>query len=113
MKKFFRKGALMCGMLFAFAAPAFAETITTSDGDVLGTCTIVSSGKHYDRNGNEYIDVKVKIKNNTGKRIKGVVYGNNGGQCDFILDKYQQFEGYLEKCQEAPQFLICNEAVSY
>ena len=97
-------------MFFAFSLTTFAEDVKTSSGTVLGSCTIVSSEVKYDSSGKEIIWVQVKVKNTTGNRIRGTVYGNNGGKYEFIVDPYDSAYGFLENCHEQPSYLICNNA---
>ena len=106
----FKKGVLALFMLIAFSVTTFAEEIKTSSGTVLGTCNIESSEVKYDRSDKEVVWVKVKIKNTTGKRIKGTIYGNNGGSLEFIVNPYDSTYGYLENCHEQPSYLICDNA---
>lgn len=108
--KLLHKGLLILGMLSAPLISALAEEVTTSSGQVVGSCTIESSEIKYDRSGNEVVWVKVKVTNNTGQRIRGTVYGNKGGEYQFIVDPYNSSWGYLDNCQEAPSYLICNNA---
>lgn len=105
-----KKCILTLMMLFALTISVFAEDVKTSSGEVLGSCSIESSEVKYDRSGKENVWVKVKVKNNTGKRIRGTVYGNNGGKYDFIIDPYDTAYGYLENCHEQPSYLICDNA---
>ncbi len=110
MKINIKKGILALSMFFAFSLATFAEDVKTSSGTVLGTCTIESSEVKYDRSGKENVWVKVKVKNTTGKRIRGTVYGNNGGKYEFIVDPYDTAYGYLKNCHEQPSYLICDNA---
>ena len=97
-------------MLFSISLAAFAEDVKTPSGEVLGSCSIVSSKTYYTSIGQEVVSVKVKVKNTTGNRIHGTVYGNNGGKYEFIVDPYNTSEGYLDNCHEEPTYLICNDA---
>lgn len=110
MKINIKKGILVLFMFFAFSVATFAEDVKTSSGTVVGTCTIESSEVKYDRSGKEIVWVKVRVKNTTGKRISGIVYGNNGGKYEFRVDPYGSESGYLENCHEEPSYLICNNA---
>ncbi|MDE7403078.1 MAG: hypothetical protein K2M87_06675 [Muribaculaceae bacterium] len=104
------KGIVALIMLFAFSLASFAEDVKTSNGTVIGTCNIESSEVKYDRSGKEIVWVKVKVKNTTGNRIRGTVYGNNGGKYEFIVDPYDTAYGYLQDCHEQPSYLICDNA---
>lgn len=110
MKHLMKKGLLIAGMLIVSALSVFAEDVKTSSGEVVGTCTIESSEIKYDSRGGENIWVRVKVKNNTGKRLFCTVYGNNGGKAEFIVDPYDSAYQYLDNCHEQPSYLICDNA---
>lgn len=104
------KRILTIAMVFVSSIMSFAEDVKTSNGEVVGSCTIESSQVKYDRSGKETVWVKVKVKNNTGKTIRCTVYGNNGGSAEFIVSPYNSSFQYLENCHEQPSYLICDNA---
>lgn len=101
---------LVLSLMFVLTISAFAEDVKTASGEVVGTCSIESSETKYTSIGQEVVWVRVKVKNNTGNRIRGTVYGNNGGYYEFIIDPYDSSYGYLKNCHEEPTSLICNDA---
>lgn len=104
------KTIMAVALSIASFASVYAEDVKNSAGEILGTCEITSSEIKYDRTGNEVVWVKVKVKNNTGNRIRGTVYGNNGGSSDFSVKPYDYEEYYLSDCKEIPSYLICDNA---